>query len=88
MAARALLVLAAGAQRWRSTDLRAYSKQLGKNLGFLASFHELIGGYPWLIKRVALTMGPNRPLPGRHALAYVLAFLCRLVDVRVAGPPG
>lgn len=74
VAARALLVLAAGAQRWRSTDLRAYSKQLGKNLGFLASFHELIGGYPWLIKRVALTMGPNRPLPGRHALAYVLAF--------------
>jgi len=73
-AARALLVLAAGAQRWRSADLRVYSKQLNANLGFFASFHELIGGYPWLIKRVALTVDANHPLPGRSPLAYVLAF--------------
>lgn len=73
-AGRALLVLAAGAQRWRSADLRAYSKQLTANLGFFASFHELIGGYPWLIKRVALTMDANRQLPARSPLAYVLAF--------------
>lgn len=72
-AGRALLVLAAGAQRWQSADMRAYAKQLKGNLGFLASFHELIGGYPWLIKRVAQTMDANRALPARNPLAYVLA---------------
>lgn len=72
-AGRALLVLAAGAQRWRSTDLRAYAKQLKGNLGFLASFHELIGGYPWLTKRVAVALDANRTLPSRSPLAYALA---------------
>jgi Tfp pilus assembly major pilin PilA len=69
-----LLALAAGAQRWQTADLQAYTKQLKANLGFFASFHELIGGYPWLIKRVALATDPNRALPGRSPLAYVLAF--------------
>lgn len=72
-AGRALLVLAAGAQRWQSTDLRAYARQLKGNLGFLASFHELIGGYPWLTKRVALALDANRALPSRNRLAYALA---------------
>lgn len=73
-AARALLVLAAGAKRWQTADLRAFGKQLNGNLGFFASFHELIGGYPWLIKRVTLAIDANRPMPGRNPLAYVLAF--------------
>lgn len=73
-AARALIVLGAGARRWQSADLRAYTKQLSGNLGFFASFHELTSGYPWLIKRVAVAVNPEKNLPGRHPLAYVLAF--------------
>jgi Zn-dependent protease with chaperone function/type II secretory pathway pseudopilin PulG len=71
-AARALIVLGAGATRWKDADLEAYSHQAVTNQGFWASFHEIIAGYPWLTKRVARTLDPQRPAPGRNPLAYVL----------------
>jgi len=72
-APRALVALAAGAQQWRNVDLQRYADQSAGNSGFWASFHELIGGYPWLTKRVARTIDPVAKLPGRNPLAYVLA---------------
>jgi Zn-dependent protease with chaperone function len=73
-AARALVVLAAGARRWKTTHLANYARQSQENSGFLASFHELVDGYPWLTNRVAHMLDPAAPLPGRNPLAYLLAF--------------
>jgi Zn-dependent protease with chaperone function/type II secretory pathway pseudopilin PulG len=72
-AARALAVLGAGSKRWRSVDLRHYAQQAKEHNGFWAGFHELVGGYPWLTKRVARVMKPDVRMPGRNPLAYVLA---------------
>lgn len=72
-APRALVALAAGAQQWRNVDLQGYANQSAGNSGFWASFHELIGGYPWLTKRVARAIDPAAALPSRNPLAYVLA---------------
>lgn len=73
-AARALAAISAGARRWETVDLSSYAGQAQTHKGFWLSFHELIGGYPWLTKRVAHCLDPQKPMPGRHPLAYVLAF--------------
>lgn len=72
-AARALAVLAAGTKRWKTVDLREYARQAQAHNGFWAGFHELVGGYPWLTKRVARVIKPDLPMPGRNPFAYVLA---------------
>jgi Zn-dependent protease with chaperone function len=72
-AGRALMAFAAGPKRWKTADLQAYSNQLHANVGFFASFHELIGGHPWLSKRVALIMDASHASSARSPLAYVLA---------------
>lgn len=72
-AARALVALAAGAQRWKQIDLPAYAEQAVLGKGFWMSFHELIGGYPWLTKRVARVLDPNAAVPGRNPFAYLFA---------------
>lgn len=72
-AARALVALAAGSRRWETTNLPTYAAQSQQHQGFWFSFHELIGGYPWLTKRVAHCLDPLKPMPGRNPFAYVLA---------------
>lgn len=72
-AARALVALAAGAQRWRMVDLPAFEAQATLSRGFWMSFHELVGGYPWLTKRVARVLHPDAPMPARNGFAYVFA---------------
>lgn len=76
-AQRALVMLAAGKRRWKSLDLAAYSQQLGMTGGFWMSFHELIGDYPWLVKRVehVAAVAQNRPYktPRRSFFAWLLA---------------
>ncbi|MED5620478.1 M48 family metalloprotease [Ideonella sp. BN130291] len=72
-AARALAVLAAGSRRWQTVDLRHYARQAQENNGFWAAFHELVGGYPWLTKRVARVIKPDARMPGRSPFAYLLA---------------
>lgn len=72
-AARALIVLGAGATRWKDADLQAYANQVLSNQGFWASFHEIISGYPWLTKRVARTLDPQYKAPSRNPFAYVLS---------------
>lgn len=53
------------------------------------SFHELIGDYPWLVKRMAMlnTLPQKQPprLPGRHPLAWVLALFVPRVGAGGAG---
>jgi Zn-dependent protease with chaperone function len=72
-AARALVLLGAGAKRWRTVDLREYARQSHEHNGFWAGFHELVSGYPWLTKRVARVLKPDVQVPGRNLLAYLLA---------------
>ncbi|MPM28630.1 Protease HtpX [bioreactor metagenome] len=73
-AARAMVVLAAGAEKWRAVNLVTYARQTMTNRGFFADLHELIGGYPWLTKRVARILNPGIKMPGRNPFSYVLAF--------------
>ena len=72
-AARALVALAAGAQRWKQVDLPAYAGQAALGKGFWMSFHELIGGYPWLTKRVARVLDQDAAVLGRNPFAYLFA---------------
>ncbi len=72
-AARAMVALAAGAQRWRMVDLAAFEAQAALTRGFWMSYHELTGGYPWLTKRVARVLDPAAALPSRNGFAWLLA---------------
>jgi len=72
-AARALIAIGAGSRRWETADLPTYASQSQQHQGFWFSFHELIGGYPWLTKRVAHCLDPIKAAPGRNPFAYVLA---------------
>lgn len=76
-----MAALAAGAKRWRALDHQHYAAQ--DTRGFWMSFHELIGDYPWLTKRMAMldALIANQPLrlPGRNFFAWLLAlFVPRL----------
>ena len=72
-AARAMVALAAGSERWRAVDLAAYEAQAGLARGFWMSYHELTSGYPWLTKRVARVLRPDVEPPRRNAFAYLFA---------------
>jgi len=72
-AARALVALAAGAQRWRMVDLPAFEAPATLSRGLRMLFHELVGGHPWLTKRVARVLHPDAPMPARNGFAYVFA---------------
>ena len=48
-----LAALAAGGKRWRTLSKDSYVAQTHATSGFWMSFHELIGDYPWLTKRLA-----------------------------------
>ena len=78
-----LAALAAGGQRWRQLSTAGYAAQARESSGFWMSFHELVGDYPWLVKRMAvvkgLAAGTEVEQPRRHGLAYALAlFVPRL----------
>jgi Zn-dependent protease with chaperone function/Tfp pilus assembly major pilin PilA len=85
-----LAALAAGGRRWRTMNKSAYIEQARETEGFWMSFHELVGDYPWLVKRMAavraLAAGREAEQPRRHLLATLLAlFVPRL---GVAGGAG
>lgn len=88
-AAIGLGALAAGGRRWRSLNKEKYASQSRVAKGFWMSFHELIGDYPWLVKRMAMlnTLPQKQPprLPGRHPLAWVLALFVPRVGAGGAG---
>lgn len=72
-----LAALAAGGKRWRTLDKGAYLAQAQRSGGFWMSFHELVGDYPWLVKRMgavkALAAGEEAGHPARHPGAVALA---------------
>lgn len=72
-AAQSLAVLSAGVERWKNINLKSYISQNKYTSGFWMSFHELIAGYPWLIKRTARVIDPNIKLPRRNIFSYVFA---------------
>jgi Zn-dependent protease with chaperone function/type II secretory pathway pseudopilin PulG len=78
-----LAVLAAGGKRARVMNVDAYVGQSRQTEGFWMSFHELVGDYPWLVKRMAavraLAAGQEPSQPSRSVLAGLLAlFVPRL----------
>jgi Zn-dependent protease with chaperone function/type II secretory pathway pseudopilin PulG len=78
-----LAVLAAGGKRARSMNNAAFVEQARASEGFWMSFHEMVGDYPWLAKRMgalrATAAGQEVFQPRRHPLAAVLAlFVPRL----------
>jgi Zn-dependent protease with chaperone function/type II secretory pathway pseudopilin PulG len=76
-ATRALAALAAGGRRWQTLDLPRYAGQSQATGGFWMSFHELVGGYPWLVKRMERLMaraeGRAPDAPRRNPFAWLLA---------------
>ena len=78
-----MAALAAGGKRWRTMNNSAFIEQSRETEGFWMSFHELVGDYPWLVKRMAavraLAAGQEPRQPRRHLLATLLAlFVPRL----------
>ncbi|MDB5969306.1 MAG: peptidase [Hydrocarboniphaga sp.] len=73
----ALAALVAGHTQRKHIDLAAFGQQRRESGGFWMSYHELIGGYPWLSKRVAaiesLAHGEEPDQPSRDWFAFVLA---------------
>jgi Zn-dependent protease with chaperone function/Tfp pilus assembly protein PilE len=83
-----LAVLAAGGKRGRGLNAQAYVDQ-SRTEGFWMSFHELVGDYPWLVKRMAavraLAAGREPSQPSRSFLAGLLALFVPRLGVAGAG---
>ncbi|WP_269531154.1 M48 family metalloprotease [Chitinimonas sp. BJYL2] len=77
-AVHAVGVLAAGGRHAHKLNTGAYAGQRNATGGFWMSFHELVGDYPWLVKRLHAVneLGQQREpkMPGRHGLAWLFAF--------------
>ena len=72
-----MAALAAGGKRWRTMSKTSYISQVQHTDRFWMSFHELVGDYPWLVKRMgalrALAQGHEPSQPRRHPMAVLLA---------------
>jgi Zn-dependent protease with chaperone function/Tfp pilus assembly protein PilE len=84
-----LAVLAAGGKRARSLNAQAYVDQSSHTEGFWMSFHELVGDYPWLVKRMAavraLAAGREPSQPSRSLPAGLLALFVPRMGVGGGG---
>lgn len=84
-----LAALAAGGRRWRTMNKTAFIEQARETEGFWMSFHELVGDYPWLVKRMAavraLAAGREVDHPRRHLLATLLALFVPRLGVAGGG---
>lgn len=84
-----LAVLAAGGKRARTLNTQAYIDQSNHTEGFWMSFHELVGDYPWLVKRMAavraLAAGQEPSQPSRSLPAGLLALLVPRLGVGGGG---
>ncbi|HBH26098.1 MAG TPA: hypothetical protein DDX54_01685 [Rhodospirillaceae bacterium] len=77
-AMRAMAALAVGGRRWKTLDMGAYLDQVEATGGFWMSFHEVVGDYPWLTKRIARLDG-QKAVPRRSPGAWALGlFVPRL----------
>ncbi|HBZ05013.1 M48 family metalloprotease [Massilia sp.] len=84
-----MAALAAGGRRWRTMNKSAYIEQSRETEGFWMSFHELVGDYPWLVKRMAavraLAAGQEVQQPRRHWLAALMALFVPRMGAGGAG---
>jgi Zn-dependent protease with chaperone function/competence protein ComGC len=85
-----LAALAAGGERWQTLSTEHYVSQTDATSGFWMSFHELIGDYPWLVKRMEKVRAKGNAavprIPRRNPLAWILAlFFPRLAPGAGAG---
>lgn len=84
-----MAALAAGGKRWRTMNKSAFIAQSRETEGFWMSFHELVGDYPWLVKRMAavraLAAGQEVRQPRRHWLAALMALFVPRMGAGGAG---
>jgi Zn-dependent protease with chaperone function/type II secretory pathway pseudopilin PulG len=84
-----LAVLAAGGKRWRTMNNTSFIEQSRETEGFWMSFHELVGDYPWLAKRMgavrALAAGQEASQPRRHLGAKLLALFVPRLGIAGSG---
>ena len=73
----ALAAITAGDTRWQQLNVPGFVNQVADTKGFWMSFHELIGDYPWLTKRMAAALAFVRQeqvtFPRRSFFAWLLA---------------
>lgn len=72
-AQRALVVLAAGSERWKDANLAAFEAQTQDTGRFWMAVNELTADYPWLCKRLANLKDRNARFPRRSAWAWAIA---------------
>jgi len=87
-AKRGLSALAVGSKKWKTMNIESYVNQAKSTKGFWMSLHELIGDYPWLVKRVMRIDGKADEIPSRNILAWFFAiFIPRIGGVGGGASP-
>ena len=72
-AKRALAVLVAGPERWKSLNLSAFEAQAQNSGGFWMAVNELTSDYPWLCKRMMVLENRSATFPRRSFFAWMIA---------------
>lgn len=72
-AKRALAVLVAGPERWKSLNLSAFEAQAQASGGFWMAVNELTADYPWLCKRMMVLENRSALFPRRSFFAWMIA---------------
>lgn len=88
-AAFGLSVLAAGPVKWPKVNLQKYASQTSETGSFWMSYHELVGDYPWLCKRVNQILSKSNvettDVPRRNIFSWLFALFTPRVGVRGGG---
>lgn len=83
-----LAALAAGGKRWKTMSQEIYAGQSKSASGFWMSLHELVGDYPWLVKRMAAMQALGAAQAPKHPRRNPFAYLFALFVPRVGTGAG
>lgn len=83
-----LAALAAGGKRWKTMSQENYAGQSKSASGFWMSLHELVGDYPWLVKRMAAMQALGAAQSPKHPRRNPFAYLFALFVPRVGTGAG
>jgi Zn-dependent protease with chaperone function len=72
-AKRALAVLVAGPERWKTLNLSAFEAQANESGNFWMAVNELTADYPWLCKRMMVLEDRSAAFPRRSFFAWMIA---------------
>lgn len=72
-AKRALAVLVAGPDAWKTMNLKAFENQAKESGGFWMAVNELTADYPWLCKRMMVLENRSTVFPRRSFFAWMIA---------------